>query len=160
MRKPSLCLTVLLRPLRALFRATGGAAAFEFGLLAPMLVAIFVPMIDLGLGFYQQMQVQDAAQAGAQYAMAHGFNSGAISNAVTAATPLASITALPAPSKSCGCPSGTSIETANCGANCDNGQAASTYVTVSAQATYTPIIPYPGIGSTITLSAQSSARIQ
>jgi len=33
-------------------------------------------------------------------------------------------------------------------------------VVVGATATYTPIISYPGIGATVSLSAQSTVRIQ
>jgi Flp pilus assembly protein TadG len=148
------------KQLTALCRATEGAAAIELAIIAPVLIAILVPLIDLGLGFYQQMQVEDAAQAGAQYAMAHGYNSAAIQTAVSAATPLSGITASPSPVTACGCPNGMAVDAAACGATCANGQAAGTYVTVSAQSVYTPLVPYPGIGSSITLTAQSTARIQ
>lgn len=140
--------------------AADGTSAIEFGIIAPMLVAVMVPLIDLGLGFYQKMQVEDAAQAGAQYAMAHGWNSTAIQNAVSAATGIAGLTASPAPTQSCGCPNGTSVTPAACGNNCDDNQPAGTYVTVSAQAVYGTLIPYPGLGNSITLTAQSMARIR
>lgn len=117
-------------------------------------------MIDLGAGFQQQMQVQDAAQAGAQYALVHGWNLTAIKNAVTSATTLSGIQASPAPAKSCGCPQGTSVAAASCGGTCASGQPVGTYVTVSAQAVYSPLIPYPMFGQAVALSAQASVRIQ
>ena len=40
------------------------------------------------------------------------------------------------------------------------GQSVGTYVTVSAQVVYRTLVPYPAIGSSLTLSAQSTARIQ
>lgn len=153
-------LAALASRLAALVRSNKGASAVEFAIIAPMLIVILVPLIDLGLGFYQQMQVEDAAQAGAQYAMAHGWNSDAIQSAVTNATPLGAVSATPAPARSCGCPSGTSVSAADCGSTCDDGQSARTYVTVSAQATYTTLIPYPTIGNSIILTAQSSVRVQ
>lgn len=137
-----------------------GASAVEFALLAPFLVAILIPTADLGMGLYSKMQVQDAAQAGAQYAVFHGWNSAAIQNAVTSATSLSSISASPAPTQSCGCASGTSIMPAACGTTCPDGQSAGTYVTVAAQAQYQPLIPYPALGTSVTLSAQSMVRIQ
>src|SRR5947209_8673258 len=76
--------------------AREGSAAVEFSVVAPVLAVVLVPLIDIGMAVYQQMQVQDAAQAGAQYAMAHGWNSASIQNAVTGATAL-SVTAAPAP---------------------------------------------------------------
>jgi hypothetical protein len=114
----------------------------------------------LGWVFYQKMQVENAAQAGVQYAMAHGWNSTAIQNAVTAATSLSSLTASPAPSQSCGCPAGEAVTAAACGSTCAGGQSVGTYVTVSAQVVYRTLVPYPAIGSSLTLSAQSTARIQ
>jgi Flp pilus assembly protein TadG len=149
-----------LKRIAALFRAREGNAALEFSIAAPILVVIFVPLIDIGMAVYQQMQVQDAAQAGAQYAMAHGWNSSAIQTAVTSATALASVSASPAPAKSCGCPDDSSVGAAACGSTCPDGRAAGTYVTVNAQATYTPLLPYPVLGTSVTLAAQATARIQ
>jgi len=144
----------------ALFRHERGNAAVEFGMVTPIVAAIFVPSIDVGMGVYQQMQVQDAAQAGAQYAMAHGWNITAIQNAVTGATTLATVSALPAPTLVCGCPGGSSVVSAACGGTCPNGQPVGTYVTVNAEGTYTTLIPYPVLGTSVTLSAQATARIR
>jgi len=148
-----------LKRIADLVRARDGGAAVEFSVAAPVLAIIFVPLIDIGMAVYQQMQVQDAAQAGAQYAMAHGWNNSGIVNAVTNATTL-SVSASPSPAKSCGCPDGSSVSAAACGSTCPDGQTAGTYVTVSAQATYAPLLPYPSMGSSVTLSAQTTARIQ
>jgi Flp pilus assembly protein TadG len=49
-----------------------GVAAVEFALLMPILALFFVFVVDLGLGFYRTMQVQNAAAMGAQYAAVHG----------------------------------------------------------------------------------------
>src|ERR1051326_1413992 len=98
----------------ALLRGREGNAGMEFGLLAPILGAVLVPVIDIGMGFYQSMQVEDAAQAGAQYAMAHGWNGTAIQTAVTRATTLSSISASPVPTLGCGCPGNSSVAAAAC----------------------------------------------
>ena len=130
---------------------------------APLLVALLIPMVDFGIGFYHQMQVQDAAQAGAQYALIHGWNSAnsnAIQLAVTNATSLTSISPSPAPVESCGCPQGTSVAAVSCGGTCTNGQTAGTYVTVSATAIYYPLLTYSILGQSVTLTAQAMARIQ
>jgi Flp pilus assembly protein TadG len=145
--------------LAALLDAREGNAVVEFSIAAPVLAIIFVPLIDIGMAMYQRMQVQDAAQAGAQYAMAHGWNSSSIQSAVTNATAL-SVSATPAPSKTCGCPDGSAVSAATCGSTCSDGQTAGTYVTVGAQVTYTPLLPYPTMGNSVTLSAQTTARIE
>ena len=52
-----------------------------------------VVTIDLGMGIYRNMQVQGAAQSGAEYAATHGFNAGAITNAIAISTPLTGLSA-------------------------------------------------------------------
>ena len=151
--------------LKTMFAATGGLAAVEFAIVIPILLAVIIPVCDLGKGLSQQLQVWEAAQAGVQYATANGFASTAIQNAVTAATSLSSISATPAPAESCGCPTGSSVAAANpavppCTGLCSNGKQSGTYVTVNATAVYYPLIPYPMLGSSVTLTAQSFVRIQ
>jgi Flp pilus assembly protein TadG len=146
----------------ATWRERGGVSAVEFAVAAPVLVALLIPLVDLGIALYEQVEVNTAAQAGADYALlkAPAFNSTAISSAVTGATGFSAISSNPAPSQSCGCPSTTGITAATCGAVCGTGQSAGTYVTVNAQASYTPMISYAGLSGTITLSSQSTVRIK
>ena len=146
--------------LRAILPDIRGNAAVEFALVAPMLAAALVAMIDLGIGFYEKMEVENAAQAGAEYAIARGWNATSVANAVTASGTLAAISATPAPTQSCGCASGTTVAAASCGSTCPSGAAAGTYVTVNAQAQYKTILSYPGLKSPMTLSAQSIVRLQ
>src|SRR5579862_9367009 len=47
----------------AVTRATGGTAAVEFALAAPLLLGPLVPAADLGIAFSQNIEVQQAAQA-------------------------------------------------------------------------------------------------
>jgi Flp pilus assembly protein TadG len=149
--------------LRTLLRTEAGTSAVEFALAAPMLLGLLVPIGDLGMAYSQQIQVQQAAQAGAQYAAFHPWNSHsvtAISNAVTSAGTLAGITASPAPSQACGCPNGSAITSATCNSACPNGEAAGYYVVVGAQLRYTPRLPYSVLGNSTILSARSTVRIQ
>jgi Flp pilus assembly protein TadG len=151
-------------PLRRLFaRAasnTGGAVAVEFGFMVPVLALMAVSVIDIGLGVYRKMQVEDAAQAGVQYAIVHGFDAYAISNAVTSATNSAAVTASPSPATFCGCATDSGISTASCGTTCPGGALAATYATVSAQASYSTILNYQVVPYTYTFSRQSTARLQ
>jgi len=139
---------------------TSGAAAIEFGVVVPMLALMVTAVIDIGLGVHSKMQLEDAAQAGVQWAIRNGFDANAISAAVTNATNNSSITATPAPVQFCGCASGSSISGATCGTPCPDGAQAGTYVTVSAQTTYSTMINYPAVPSTYNFSTQSTARLQ
>ncbi|HYC13070.1 MAG TPA: TadE/TadG family type IV pilus assembly protein [Stellaceae bacterium] len=142
-----------------LSRERSGAAAVELALALPFLAAVLLPMVDIGMAAYQQMAVEDAAQAGSAYALVHGWNSTAIQTAVTNASDITGISASPAPTEFCGCPSGGTIATVTCGNTCTNGLSAGTYVSVSAQRTFTPLVPYSGYGSSAVLSAISTVRI-
>src|SRR5262245_9625133 len=101
---PASARTAVGRSVRHFIVGTDGAALVELTLFAPILLMTVVFTMDLGLGIYHGMQVQHAAQAGAQYAIVHNsFNSSAISSAVTNATTYAGISATPAPASFCGC---------------------------------------------------------
>ncbi|HWU54221.1 MAG TPA: TadE/TadG family type IV pilus assembly protein [Rhizomicrobium sp.] len=148
------------KSVRKFVRANSGIAAIEFAILGAVLCLIVVAVGDLGLGFYSYMQVQNSAQAGAQYAAVHGFNSTAISSAVTSATSVSGITASPAPQQFCGCVSGSTMTTATCGTVCPDGMSAGTYVSASAVRDYSTLISYPGFASTYHQTATSTVRIQ
>jgi TadE-like protein len=151
-----------------LLRAAGGVSTLEFALTAPLMLALMMPVVDLGMGFYQQMEVSNAVEAGVAYALINsttvlGNFSGSISNieaAVTSATSLSTICAAgfgsgsgqcAPPSEQCGCPnaSDTAIEFSSTTEPCSDpaptcastSQPSGTYVTVSAQASYTPLLP-------------------
>jgi Flp pilus assembly protein TadG len=145
---------------RFLYDDQYGTLATEFALIAPILILMMLTTVDVGLGFYRNMQVQNAAQAGAQYAVLHGFNQTNISNAITAATSNSSISASPAPVQFCGCPSESGISATTCETLCPSGSAPGTYVTASAQSTFHTVFSYPVIRDHVTLTAQSTLRIQ
>jgi Flp pilus assembly protein TadG len=137
-----------------------GTAAIEFGLVGTMLSVLLLGLIDFGMGYWEQIQVGNAARAGGQYAIFNGWSSAGITTAVTSATSLSAIAATPAPTQSCGCPSASAgITAATCGSSCTGGGTAGTYVTVKAQAAYSTIFPFPGIANPLTLTASMTVRI-
>lgn len=137
-----------------------GVSAVEFALLAPVLIAIPVPIADLGMGLYAQMELQNAAQAGAEYALLNSGKGPLVSSQVQSAAVAAStyLTVTASTSLSCGCPNGTTVVVGPCGVACSSGKQPGTYITVTAQATYTPLVKYPVLGSSVALSAQSMVR--
>ncbi|MGH7091847.1 MAG: TadE/TadG family type IV pilus assembly protein [Stellaceae bacterium] len=139
-------------------RDRSGAAAVEFALIAPMLVAILLPMVDLGIGAYQKMRVQDAAEAGAQYALKHGYSSASISSAAQNATSLGGSLSV-TPSEACDCVSGGALASAPCGSTCADGSAAGTYVTVGTSTSYSLLLKYPGLTNPMTLTGNAVVRI-
>ena len=146
--------------LRAIRDDRCGVAAIEFAVMAPALVMMTICTVDLGMGIYRNMQVQNAAQAGAQYAMMHVFDPNQIASVVSSATGLSGISASPAPVQYCGCATGAGVSNIGCGSTCPAGAIYGNYVQVSTQGTYTTLLPYPMIASSFTLTAQSNVRVQ
>src|SRR5215475_13767160 len=85
---------ILVRPFRALRGDRSGAALVEFAVVATLLIALMLPLVDIGMGFYVKSQVMTAAQAGAQFAYLAGWTTNNqtaqtdISNAVVTASGL------------------------------------------------------------------------
>jgi Flp pilus assembly protein TadG len=120
----------------------------EFAMVVSLLASLTVGTLDFGRGFLEQMEVGNAARAGADYAQANAYNSANITSAVNNATSL-SAQANPAPSQFYGCPDVTSgISAVSEGTICPStNTTAGTYVTVSAQTSYSTIFTYPGIST-------------
>jgi len=71
------------------------------------------------------------------------------------------LSALPAPAQAYGCPNGTDITNSpSPNVVCGNGEYPGTYVKVSAQVDYLPVLPYSLLGSRMTLKSQTMVRIQ
>lgn len=143
-----------------LWRNEDGVSAIEFAVVGGALSLLLLGVLDFGMAYWKKEQVGDAARAGANYAERNGYNSTNIQSAITNATTLSGIQASPAPSQFCGCPNAsTGVSTVSCTATCTDGTTAGTYVTVSAQATYTTIFAWPGVTSPMTLASSVTVRI-
>ncbi|MCI4680116.1 pilus assembly protein [Rhodoblastus acidophilus] len=150
-------------------RANSGASAVEFAFVLPIAVYLFIGVVDYGIGLYRKMEVNKAAQVGAEYAVIHGFTPNAtlpnpsspqaILNAVANAS-IFGVTANPAPSSFCGCASASGVVKATCGTTCSDGTAAGTYLTVRASGQYRTALPYPLVPSSFSLNGLATVRMQ
>jgi Flp pilus assembly protein TadG len=151
----------------ALANDASGAAMVEFTIFGPMLVAMAIYTMDYGLITFNRMEVQNAAQAGAQYAVVNNtYDSTAISTAVTGATKFTAVAATS--SQFCGCPAATKVTV--CSASCDTCSTGTCainvqghYVTVTATPTtpYKPLIRFGVVNSSsYDISATSTVRIR
>src|SRR4051812_20060468 len=145
---------------KAVAKDRGGIAAVEFAILVPVLILMAICTTDLGLAVYTNMRVENSAEAGSAYAMLHGYNSTAISGAVTSAGNLSGLTAAPAPAQFCGCPGSSGVTSATCGSTCGNGNNAGTYVSASATYVYHTLMSYPIIPNQYTFVSNSTVRIK
>ncbi|HEX5325160.1 MAG TPA: TadE/TadG family type IV pilus assembly protein [Acetobacteraceae bacterium] len=152
------------KPRRLLFlgrrirRDERGVTAIEFAIIGPILIGMFISIVDLGLGLYSQVQLANAAQAGASYAMQKGYDASAMTTVAQAATRLTGIAVTT--SQFCGCPSSTGVTVIACTSNCSDGLAAGTFAQVNATKDYSTLLSYPGLPSTFHLSETATARTQ
>lgn len=146
---------------RRLWRSQDGVSAIEFAIVGGALALLLLGILDFGIGYWEKTQLQDAAQAGAQFAARSGYDSASIQAAVTNATTLSGVQASPAPSQFCGCPSITSgVSSATCASTCpSDGSTAGTYVTVNAQVSYQTLFAWPGVANPMTLASSVTVRI-
>jgi Flp pilus assembly protein TadG len=140
--------------------ANAGSAAIEFAIIAPVLLILLAGLVEIGFATREAMQVQDAAEAGAGYAIRNGWNSAAISAAVVNATGATGVTASPAPAQFCGCPGAAGITTVLCNATCTGGTTPGSYVRVSASIAHIAILGNLGLPIPATLTGHATVRLQ
>ncbi|MGH6845398.1 MAG: TadE/TadG family type IV pilus assembly protein [Methylocella sp.] len=142
----------------AMWQNKRGSIAVEFALIGPALVLLLMAATDLSMAIHARAEVGNAARAGAEYAETHSFNSSSITNAVTSATSLSGVTATPTPSTFCGCATASGIAQQTCGTACAAGGKTGTYVSVTAQATYSPLFPTHWNPNPVNMSATVVTR--
>lgn len=144
-----------------LLASKSGSSAVEFALIAPVVGLLLLGMFDFSRLLSRKMAVDNAARAGAEYAVRFGYDSSNIAAAITAATSVSGISATPSPTQSCGCPDAASgIAVVACGTNCPSGGSAGKYVIINAAADYNFLFPWPGVSNPFPLAASEKVRIQ
>jgi len=166
--------------LPSLRRDRRGTSAVEFGFALPILLAVLGGMTDLGLLERARGQLAEAVDAGGQYAVSTGTTATAANIEAAmcaAANPISSSCAatgsptvtVSSTAPTCGCVTNSSgtitLATAACGATCTGsatagGATAGSFVSLSAQYTYSPITP--GLSNMVatTLTQKAWVRLQ
>lgn len=132
----------------------------ELALGVLVLMAMLTGVLSFGPMFYNAIELESGARAGAMYgahSLAHaadlaGMEEVARANMVNLSN--ASVTA----TRTCSCPDSQLAQ--DCDAiSCNNG-APAVRVTVTTSLPYTPILSYPGLPSSMTLTRVSTMRAQ
>jgi Flp pilus assembly protein TadG len=131
--------------LSRLWRAHEGLGAIEFGFIAPVLLTPLLGVIDFGMAFWQQMEIANAADAGAQWGMQNTYSSSSIQTVVQAATSLTIPTTNITPSNPCGCATSTGVTVYSCASTCPDGTTPQPYVVVNTHICYTTLFNWPGL---------------
>lgn len=116
-----------------------GVSAVEFALVTPVIALFVVGVFDGGSAIKTSMDVSNAARAGAEYALIHGWNDTAIKTAASSAT---STSVTTSNSQFCGCPSASAIASQTCATTCaGSGLTAGAYISITTKGSYTPLFP-------------------
>jgi Flp pilus assembly protein TadG len=136
-----------------------GSSLVEMALLLPVLILLLMGVADFGRAYYLAIEVSHAASSAALYGSQYPTDLVGMQNAAVLDAPdvpgfsTASVVA----TYGCECSDGSSAiagctTTPNCASN------AVAYVQVNTTATYSAMLPYPGIPSPLTL--RGSARMR
>jgi len=155
-----------------------GTSYVEFGLLCPLLITTFGSVADFGLSIWARSRLSSAVSNGAQYAALAGPGSltaahvqSAVSSAVTPLTGV-TVTITPSTGLGCYCTSGTPVSMTpatpatpsgsppSCsGATCASGSVGM-YVGITANYTYSPLMPFYSEFASTALSETAIVRLQ
>src|ERR1700677_3136360 len=129
-----------------------GASIIEVALMTPFLLLLVIGVIDFGRAFYDGIELENAARAGAAYGAINPTDTaGMVTTAKSDAADISSVTATA--SYGCMCSDGTS-SSASCTPTPSWTSSARqvNYVQVNTSYTYTPFLPWPGVPASFALT--------
>lgn len=141
-----------------LLRGEQGSSLMELALVLPLFLLLLFGAVDFGRAFYLAIEIAGAARAGATYGTLNPTDTtGMATAAEDDGTDVPDLSVTP-PTYACECPNGT-----NSGAICPGDSLCSTgspvyVVKVTVSGKYVPLIPWPGIPSSLQLSSSASMR--
>ena len=146
-------------------RSETGSALMELALVVPLLMLTLVGTFDMGRFFFDTIEVNNAACAGAEYGARISSNStdqsGMQQAALNDAANVPSMTAV-ADRRVCTDSSGSPTNCQTCASgSCAQPAPISIFVDVRTQATIRMLIPWPGLtNSSLTLRGKATMRAQ
>ena len=138
-----------------------GQAIVEMAIVLPVLLLLFVGVVDFGRVYYTTMTVAHAARAGAQYGAQNNATSsdtaGIMQAGLAAAGDVPGVTV--GARQFCQCESGATVDCILDPTTCPEG-VPQVYVEVTADKVFTTILNYPGIPSTSDVTRRVTLRVQ
>lgn len=159
-------LTIAASRLAAFRNCLRGSVTVEGAMVATILGVLLLGVIDFGLAFRRQAQLENAVRAGTQYAMVRRPQQGdvdPIRTAVYETAPFAEGTVGTALEVEfyCECPDGTASQCSAAGGVtlCSGGVDRHSFVRVRLSESFDLMFAYPGMGTHISLAAEGSVRL-
>lgn len=141
-----------------LLRGEQASSLVELAAMLPVFMLLLVGAVDFGRAYYLAIQVAGAAQAGATYGSQNPHDTTGMTAAAMDDAPNVPNVSVSSATSGCECADGTGYS-ANCSStpSCPSNNVVYR-VNITVQGTYTPILPWPGIPSTIALTSSASMR--
>lgn len=141
-----------------LLRNEHGASLIELAITLPLLLLLLMGAVDFGRAFYLALEIAGAAQAGAEYGSENPTDTAGMKTAAQDDAPNVPSLTVTTPTYGCECSDGTGFS-----ASCSSQPTSCTYnvvylVTVTVSTTYTPLVPWPYVPSSLTLTNTSKMR--
>jgi len=139
---------------RSFARSESGISAVEMALVAPVLMIIFLGLIDYGIAIFNKLELTSSVRSGAQYALINSTNMTAIQTTVINSSNLNPANLVVSmPYVTCECSNGT--VDATCLVVCPAGVLRH-YVVIDATYTYVPFF----LPTNIILNSTSTIRVE
>jgi Flp pilus assembly protein TadG len=139
-----------------LLRDERGGSLIELAFVLPLFPLLLFGAIDFGRAFYLSVEITGAAQAAATYGARNPTDTTGMQNAAIADAPNVPNLSVGTPTYGTECFDGTSYT-----ANTKTMPGCSDHVyrvNVTVTGTYSPLIPWPGVPSAMSLSSSASMR--
>ncbi len=157
-------MTGIRKALRRLCRDDRGGPALEFALVTPVILAVMGGMTDFSMAYWKKGVLANSVAEGVAYAMLAGPDVTAANiQAVVSQKLSLAASSVTVKGPACRCLSGAVPSVATnqtCGATCADSTLAGTYVTISAQSTYTPVMPTFSQLPTLVLAETAEVRLK
>ena len=142
-----------------LLRSEDGSALLEFSLILPIVIFMFIGMINLAVAIEQGIVVSEAAEEGTRYGTLSSKSTDLIgmqNAAIAAASRLSGFSATATTWCSC-VPAGAVV---NCSNSCPGSSPPDKYIQVQTSATIQALTNYPGLAADFALKGFSALRVQ
>lgn len=136
-----------------------GQAAVEMAGVIPLLALMLLAATDFGRLYYTNIEVIEAARAGAQYgsqSVITAADASGMELAASSASP--DVSGMTPTAKQCTCESGTTVTA--CPTSYCTTSPTGTFVEVDTAATYNTIVSWPGIPHSITLNGKAVMLVE
>ncbi len=146
-------MSAVLKGLLGFFSCKRGAAAVEFAIISPVMLAALAGIGDYGVTVFEKMELVSAARSGAQMALDDYTDTAAIKQTVADATNAGISTGDVTTTTFCECDDGTSLS--SCSDSCGTANV-KYFMTITATKTHNLIF----LGTPITLTGSTTVRVR